>query len=69
MIVLSVILFSNHCPRCNVLESKLKQKNIDYMETNDVDVMVQRGFTTVPMLEVDGVVYDFKQAVEWIGAQ
>lgn len=69
MIVLNVILFSTHCPKCNVLESKLKQKNIDYEEVNDVDAMVQKGFTTVPMLEVNGVVYDFKQAVEWIGAQ
>lgn len=69
MIVLNVILFSTHCPKCNVLESKLKQKNIDYEEVNDVDAMVQKGFTTVPMLEVDGVVYDFKQAVEWIGEQ
>lgn len=66
---MSVTLFSTHCPRCNVLASKLKQKNIDYEEINDVDVMVQKGFTTVPVLEVDGVVYDFKQAVEWIGAQ
>ncbi|MBQ8570298.1 MAG: hypothetical protein IJ444_02170 [Kiritimatiellae bacterium] len=66
---MNVILFSTHCPKCNVLESKLKQKNIDYEEVNDVDAMVQKGFTTVPMLEVDGVVYDFKQAVEWIGAQ
>ena len=66
---MKVILFSTHCPKCNVLESKLKQKNIDYEEVNDVEVMVQKEFTTVPMLEVDGVVYDFKQAVEWIGAQ
>lgn len=69
MIVLNVILFSTHCPKCNVLESKLKQKSIDYEEVNDVDVMIQKGFATVPMLEVDGVVYDFKKAVEWIGAQ
>ena len=69
MIVLNVTLFSTHCPRCNVLSTKLKQKSIDYEEINDVDVMVQKGFTAVPMLEVDGVVYDFKQAVEWIGEQ
>jgi glutaredoxin len=69
VIGLKVILFSTHCPKCNVLESKLKQKNIDYEEVNDVEVMVRKEFTTVPMLEVDGVVYDFKQAVEWIGEQ
>ena len=64
-----MILFSTHCPKCHVLESKLKQKNIDYEEVNDIEVMEQRGFTAVPMLEINGVVYDFKQAVEWIGAQ
>jgi len=31
--------------------------------------MEQKGFVTVPKLEVDGVVYDFKEAVEWIGVQ
>ena len=66
---MNVTLFSTHCPRCNVLSTKLKQKSIDYEEINDVDLMVQKGFTAVPMLEVDGVVYDFKQAVEWIGEQ
>ena len=66
---MSVVLFSTHCPRCNVLATKLQQKGIDYQEINDVDVMVEKGFTAVPMLEVDGVVYDFKKAVEWIGAQ
>ena len=66
---MNVILFSTHCPRCNVLATKLQQKSINYEEINDVDVMVERGFSSVPMLEVDGVVYDFKKAVEWIGAQ
>ena len=64
---MNVILYSTNCPKCKVLETKLNQKSIDYEEVNDVDAMVQKGFTTVPMLEVDGVVYDFKEAVEWIG--
>ena len=66
---MNVVLYSTHCPKCNVLSTKLNQKSINYEEINDVDVMAQKGFTAVPMLEVDGVVYDFKAAVEWIGAQ
>lgn len=66
---MSVILYSTHCPKCKVLSSKLNQKNISYEENTDVELMTQKGFTTVPKLEVDGVVYDFKEAVEWIGAQ
>ena len=31
--------------------------------------MTQKGFTTVPMLEIDGVVYNYKEAVDWIKEQ
>lgn len=67
--VLNVVLYSTHCPKCKVLSAKLQQKNINYTEVNDVDLMQSKGLTVVPVLEVDGVVYDFKKAVEWIGAQ
>jgi len=66
---LEIVLYSTHCPKCRVLESKLKQKGINYEENNDVELMQEKGFVTVPKLEVDGVVYDFKEAVEWIGEQ
>ena len=49
-----------------MLELKLKQKNINYKEINDVELMIQKGFTATPVLEVDGVAYSFKEAVEWI---
>ena len=67
--MLGVILYSTHCPKCRVLETKLRQKSINYEEVNDVELMMQKGFMTAPKLEVDGVVYDFKEAVEWIGAR
>lgn len=63
---MNIILYSTHCPKCNVLEKKLKEKNITYTEVNDVDVMTEKEFTTVPMLEVDGTVMDYKAASSWI---
>lgn len=66
---MKVVLFSNKCPRCNVLEKKLQQKNISYEEVNDIEIMRDKGFSAVPQLEVDGVIYGFKEAVEWIGEQ
>jgi glutaredoxin len=63
---MNVILYSTHCPKCNVLETKLKQKNIQYEEVNDTEIMTQKGFTAVPMLEVNGIIMDYKQAVEWV---
>lgn len=66
---MKVILYSTHCPKCRVLETKLSQKGISYEEINDIELMQNKGFMTVPKLEIDGVVYDFKEAVEWIGEQ
>jgi len=37
-----------------------------YNVCEDVTVMTDKGFTTVPRLDVDGEVLDFKQAVDWI---
>lgn len=64
-----VIFYSTHCPRCKVLELKLKQKGIDYEENNNVEEMTAKGFKEAPKLEVDGVIMDFKQAVDWIKEQ
>ena len=66
---MDIVLFSNNCPRCKILKAKLEQSNIEFKENNDVELMTQKGFTTVPMLEVDGVIYNFKEAVKWIGEQ
>jgi hypothetical protein len=52
-----------------VLESKLKQKNINYEENTDVELMKNKGFFEAPKLEVGSVVMDFKEAVKWIGEQ
>lgn len=66
---MKITLYSTHCPRCNVLKQKLIQSGITFEENNDVDLMVQRGFMSAPTLEVDNVVYDFMEAIEWIGEQ
>ena len=63
---MQITLFSTHCPRCSVLEKKLKQKGIDYDEVNDVSIMEEKGFLTAPMLEVDGAAMSFGEAVKWI---
>ena len=66
---MNVVLYSTHCPQCKVLETKLKQKEINYEIVTDVALMQEKGFMSAPKLEVDGTVYDFKEAVKWIGGQ
>lgn len=62
-------MYSTHCPKCKILETKLKQKNIQYEECNDVDEMLKKGIETVPVLEVDGQLLDFGKAVKWVNGK
>ena len=66
---MKIVLYSNNCPRCNVLEKKLKQKNISYEDVNDIEIVKRKGYLSVPILEVDGVSMDFKTASDWINSQ
>lgn len=67
--LMQVVLYSTHCPRCCVLEKKLKQKNISYEEVDDVEIMKEKGYLSVPVLEVNGKSMDFKAANNWINTQ
>lgn len=62
----SVILYSTGCPRCDVLKSKLIDKAVPFTENNSVDEMTALGITQVPVLSVNGNLYEFKEAVEWV---
>ena len=63
---MEVILYSTHCPRCVVLEKKLKQAEIEYDVVSDEDTIINKGFMTIPMLEVDGEAMGFSKAVKWV---
>ena len=63
---MNVILYSTGCPKCKILETKLTQKNIEYSIFDDVDEMINKGFQSVPLLEVDKKVMSFGEAVKWL---
>lgn len=66
---MKVVLYTTHCPRCMVLEKKLDAKNIQYDKVEDVNVMIDKGYMSAPVLEVDGVSLEFGKANDWINAQ
>lgn len=66
---MSIILYSTHCPKCNVLQKKLDQKQISYEEITDVQTMKEKGYLSAPVLEVNGTSMDFKTANDWINSQ
>ena len=65
--ILDVTLYSTNCPKCNVIKKLLDKKHIAYDIVTDKDIMLQKGFTTVPVLDVDDCEMGFKEAFNYIG--
>ncbi len=63
---MEITLYSTHCPKCKVLETKLKQAGLNYTEVDDVEEMIKKGFRMAPVLEVDGQVMDFMAANKFL---
>lgn len=62
-----MILYSNHCPRCDVLKRKLDDKGIIYDLCDNTNIMIDKGFMSSPKLELDnGEILDFVQAINWV---
>ena len=60
------ILYSTNCPKCNVLEAKLKSKNIEFEICTDIDLMLSKGIQQAPCFEVDNELMDFSKAIKWV---
>ena len=61
-----VIMYTTHCPQCKVLEKMLNDKKIEYTQLTDIDIMKSKGIQSVPYLEVEGELKNFKESMEWI---
>ena len=65
---MSIKLYTIGCPKCMILEKKLDQKGVEYekVEDFDVDFLVEKGFTMAPVLEVEGEMMGYGEAVKWV---
>lgn len=60
------ILYTTGCPRCKQLESMLDAKKIAYEKVTDENVIIEKGFLSVPILDVDGKVMTFSEAYNYV---
>ena len=44
------IVYTTHCPKCNVLEIKLKKASVAYDVTDDIQPVIDAGFMSAPVL-------------------
>lgn len=66
VVIIKVTFYSNDCPRCNILQQKLDEKGVMYEKVSDIEIMKQKGFMSVPMLEVDEKIMTYSEAINWI---
>ena len=62
-------VYTTHCPKCHVLEMKLQKKNIKFESCDDMDEMTAKGIKAAPSMEIDGIIYNFTDAVKWVNEQ
>lgn len=67
---MNVIIYTvPDCGFCKVLKLKMDAKQISYQEINDIELLIEKGFTQAPVLEIDGTMKNYKQAMEWVKTQ
>lgn len=64
-----ITLYTTHCPQCQVLQTKLDEKGIDYNIIEDVKLMKKMGFLSAPMLQLDNQTLTFGEAIKWLKEQ
>lgn len=63
---MNVIMYTTHCPRCEVLKTKLLNKKITFEEETSVVKMKELGIDNVPVLSINGDLKNFTEAIKWI---
>ena len=63
-----VILYSTGCPKCNLLEKRLTANNIDYKISDDVEILIEKGFQSAPVLQINDQFIEYGEAMKRLKA-
>lgn len=61
-----VTLYSTNCPKCKIIEAKLKQLGFEYKVITNIEEMKTLGITTAPVMCVDNKKYDFNNSIRYL---
>ena len=63
-----VLYTKNDSPRCDMLKTKLRAKNIAFVEINDEDTIEALGIEFLPVLRVDDELMELGKANDFINS-
>ena len=61
-------LYTNHCRKCEILATKLKEKNVNFEVVDNEEILVNLGFDFMPVLEVDGERLEYINAINYVNS-
>ena len=64
--IIQIIIESNPFYSDYTIAIMSNDKKIKYTQITDIDIMKSKGIQSVPYLEVDGELKNFKESMEWI---
>ena len=64
----TITLYSTGCPNCLVVERQLAASGVQYEKCIDTNIMIALGLKNVPVLEVDGKMMPYREAIQWLKA-
>ena len=67
----TVVLYAiPDCPKCKNLKGRLAEKKIDFqlceMNEEEVGKMIEKGFSSAPILDINGQFFNYKDALKWV---
>ena len=65
---MKLVLYTTHCPKCKVIESKLNAKKIEFDIVDDKSTLIEMGIVSVPVLEADGKKMGFLEANKYVNS-
>ncbi len=65
---MELILYTTHCPKCEVIENKLHDKDIVHKVVDNKDELIKAGIFSVPVLSVDGKRMNFVEANKYVNS-
>lgn len=63
---MNIIMYSTGCPNCKRLEARLKKSGLKYEVCQDLEVLKEKNFSIIPVLEIDGETLTYRPAVTWV---
>lgn len=60
------VLYTTHCPKCNVLYKKMTDKGMNFEVCEDIEPLIEMGFMSAPVLFDGEKYYNFDEAMKFI---